>query len=136
MEEIKWANKFSVGVRELDEQHRQIILMLNRLLSEPEARNVNSEVVSEILTAMFRYSLEHFKTEENLLRTHKYPQLEEHRREHNEYRRKILDFSAATGAGVKSVPQNLLDYLSRWWTRHILEEDMKYKSFFAEKGVR
>jgi len=135
MEAIRWSEKFSVGVKELDEQHRQIIEMLNRLISTPEARDANSETVSEILTAMTRYSLEHFKTEEGLMKAHGYPNLEEHRQEHIAYRRKAIDFSTAATIGVESVPQILIDYLSEWWMHHILDEDMKYKPFFAKKGV-
>ena len=135
MEAIHWSEKFSVGVKELDEQHRQIIEMLNRLISTPEARDANSETVSEILTAMTRYSLEHFKTEEGLMKAHGYPNLEEHRQEHIAYRRKAIDFSTAATLGIESVPQILIDYLSEWWMHHILDEDMKYKPFFAKKGV-
>jgi hemerythrin-like metal-binding protein len=136
METINWSARYSVGVEKLDEQHKQIIAMLNRLVTSPEARDANSEAMSEILTTMTRYSLEHFKTEEGLLKEHGYPDLEEHRQEHAAYRRKAIDFSTATSLGVESVPQILVSYLLEWWTNHILKEDMKYKSFFAEKGVR
>lgn len=136
MENINWSARYSVGVAKLDEQHKQIIGMLNRLVTSPEARDANSETISEILTTMTRYSLEHFKTEEGLLKEHGYPDLEKHRQEHIAYRKKAIDFSTATSLGVESVPQILVTYLFEWWTNHILEEDMKYKSFFAEKGVR
>ena len=135
MEAIHWSEKFSVGVKELDEQHRQIIEMLNRLISTPEAKDTNSEVISDILTIMTRYSLEHFKTEEGLMKAHGYPNLDEHRQEHIAYRRKAIDFSTAATLGIESVPQILIDYLSEWWMHHILDEDMKYKPFFARKGV-
>lgn len=136
METINWSARYSVGVENLDEQHKQIIGMLNRLVTSPEARDANSETISEILTTMTRYSLEHFKTEESLLKAHGYPDFEQHRQEHVAYRRKTIDFSTATSLGVESVPQILVTYLFEWWTNHILKEDMKYKSFFAEKGVR
>jgi len=136
MENINWSARYSVGVAKLDEQHKQIIGMLNRLVTSPESRDANSETISEILTTMTRYSLEHFKTEEGLLKEHGYPDLEKHRQEHIAYRKKAIDFSTATSLGVESVPQILVTYLFEWWTNHILEEDMKYKSFFAEKGVR
>jgi hemerythrin-like metal-binding protein len=135
METIQWSEKFSVGVEKLDQQHRQIVGMLNRLVSTPEANDTLSETISDILTAMTRYSLEHFKTEESLLKEHGYPGLEEHRQEHIAYRKKAIDFSTATSLGVESVPQILVAYLLDWWTHHILDEDMKYKPFFAKKGV-
>jgi hemerythrin len=136
MEPIQWSEKFSVGVEKLDEQHKRIIGMFNRLVSTPEALDANSEAISEILTAMTSYALEHFKTEEALMKKHGFPDFEEHRQEHVTYRKKAIDFSTAAGLGVESTPQILVAYLSDWWTHHILEEDMKYKSFFAKKGVR
>ena len=136
METINWSDRYSVGVEKLDEQHKQIVGMLNRLVSTPEARDANSETISEILTAMTSYALEHFKTEEALMKKHGYPDFEEHRQEHVAYRKKAIDFSTAASIGVESTPQILVAYLFEWWTHHILEEDMKYKSFFAKKGVR
>ncbi len=136
METINWSDRYSVGVEKLDEQHKQIVGMLNRLVSTPEARDANSETISEILTAMTSYALVHFKTEEALMKKHGYPDFEDHRQEHVVYRKKAIDFSTATSLGVEAVPQILVAYLFEWWTHHILEEDMKYKSFFAKKGVR
>lgn len=136
METIQWSEKFSVGVEELDQQHQQLIKMLNRLISTPETMDTHSETISEILQAMTRYAQEHFKTEEKLLRAYDYPDLEKHKLEHIAYRKKTLDFSTATIVGVESVPEILLAYLADWWVHHILDEDMKYKSFFAEKGVK
>jgi hemerythrin-like metal-binding protein len=69
------------------------------------------------------------------MKVHGYPDLDEHRQEHIAYRRKAIDFSTAATIGVESVPQILIDYLSEWWMHHILDEDMKYKPFFAKKGV-
>ncbi len=135
METIDWSARYSVGVEKMDEQHKQIIGMLNRLVTSPEAHDAGSESMSEILMTMTRYSFEHFRAEESLLRGHDYPDLEQHRQEHIAYRRKTIDFSTATGLGIEVVPQILIAYLFEWWTHHILEEDMKYKSFFAEKGV-
>jgi len=30
---------------------------------------------------------------------------------------------------------NFLHFLQGWWQNHILIEDMKYKPFFADKGI-
>ena len=136
MEKIQWSENFSVGVEKLDKQHQQIIGMLNRLISTPEAQDAHSEEITDILTVMTRYALEHFKTEEKLMMAHGYPGLEEHRLDHIAYRRKAIDFSTAASVGVESVPQILVAFLFDWWTHHILDEDMKFKPFFAEKGVK
>jgi hemerythrin-like metal-binding protein len=136
MEPIQWSEKFSVGVEELDEQHQQIIKMLNRLISTRKTIGTDSEEISDILQEMTPYAQEHFKTEEKLLRAYGYPGLEEQREEHRAYRLKTVNFSTATMIGVNEVPEILIAYLFDWWNHHILDEDMKYKPFFKEKGVR
>jgi len=43
MELVQWSEKFSVGVRELDEQHQQLIKLLNLLISTQGTANTRSE---------------------------------------------------------------------------------------------
>ena len=136
MEPIQWSEEFSVGVEELDQQHQQLVKMLNRLVSTHETTDTHSETISDMLQEMTRYAQKHFKTEENLMRANGYPGLEEQIKEHRAYRKKTIDFSTATMLGIEAVPEILLAYLFDWWTHHILNEDMKYKSFFKKKGVR
>jgi hemerythrin len=130
MEPVQWSEKFSVGVEELDQQHQKLIKMLNRLISVRETTDTRSETISDILLAMTRYAQEHFK------RAHGYPGLEEQKQEHRAYRKKTVDLSTATTLGIDAVPEVLLAYLFDWWIHHIVDEDMKYKQFFAEKGVK
>jgi hemerythrin len=136
MEPVQWSEQFSVGVEELDGQHQRLVKILNRLLTTHEPIDTNSETISETLMAMTRYAQEHFKAEEKLMEAHGYPGLEEHKQLHRAYRRKTVDLSTATTLGIDAVPEFLLAYLFDWWVHHILEEDMKYKAFFATKGVK
>lgn len=54
MEPVQWSEKLSVGVRELDEQHQQLIKILNRLISIQGTTNTHFETVSDTLMAMAR----------------------------------------------------------------------------------
>jgi hemerythrin-like metal-binding protein len=134
MENIKWSEEFSVGVAVLDEQHQKIIGMINRLIEEASA-TVRSEIVSDILVGMTQYAEEHFRTEEALMSEHDYPDLVEHRGQHKVYARETIDLSHAAAIGMETVPHAMLDYLRYWWVEHILQEDIKYKAFFAGRGV-
>ena len=84
---------------------------------------------------MINYAVEHFKIEENLLKQHGYPDFLAHKQEHIEYLQKVSCLCEKEALYKSTVPDELLDYLIDWWTNHILNTDMKYKSFFAEKGV-
>ena len=114
MEPIQWSEKFSVGVKELDEQHHQLVKMLNRLISTRESTDTHSETISDVLQEMTQYAQKHFKTEESLLKQYGYPGLEQQKEEHHAYRLKTVDFSDATMLSIEAVPEKLLAYLFDW----------------------
>ena len=132
MEPITWNDDFKVGVEQLDEQHRQLIQILNRLISKPQA-TTGSETISELLNDMMNYSKTHFETEENFLRQCNYPHLDEQIAQHRAFRKKNVDFCTATMQKDKTVPKEILHYLHDWWMNHILKSDMKYKPFLNKQ---
>lgn len=77
MEPVQWSEKFSVGVREMNQQHQQLIKMLNLLISTQGTTNTHSEMVSDTLLAMTRYAQAHFKAEENLMEAYGFPGFDE-----------------------------------------------------------
>ena len=136
MEAVQWSEKFSVGVRELDEQHQHLIKLLNLLISTQGTANTRSETISDTLMAMTRYAQAHFQAEEKLMEDYGFPGLEEQKIQHRDFRKKTVAFSTATYYGIDQVPEALLEYLVEWWVHHILEDDMAYRSFFKDKGVK
>lgn len=135
MEKINWNSSFSVGVKLLDEQHKRIIDMSNLLISDHEA-TVYSETISELLDRLTKYATDHFRVEEQLLEEYGYPDLIHQKEEHKAYRIKIVAFCQATVSHEDSVPAELLKFIRDWWVSHILETDMKYRSFLTERGVK
>jgi hemerythrin len=134
MEKINWSHEYSVGVGIIDEQHKRLVLMINRLIGAKEA-TTGSEVVSDLITQMTMYAREHFKFEEELMAELGFPLLEQHKQSHIKFRKKVVDLTIAVPLGVPVVPQVILNFLVEWWHNHILHEDMGYKSFFNEKGI-
>ena len=123
-----------MGVEKLDEQHKKLVEMLNRLIGNA-AITTHSETISDLLTEMTAYAETHFETEEQLLAAHHYPQLAEHHLQHRAFRKRTVEFCTATMNGESSVPRALLAYLREWLLHHILVQDKKYTDFFREKGV-
>ncbi len=97
--------------------------------------DVTSETISETLTLMTNYALEHFKSEEDLFNLYGYPESEIHKEQHNKYWLKLTKLCQKTMAHEASVPEELLHYLVECLLNHILKSDMKYRDFFSEKGV-
>jgi hemerythrin len=134
MEKIIWTPELSVGVDVFDEQHKQVVLMINRLIDAQEAET-NSQTVSDLLDKMTRYAGEHLKAEEKMMAAHGYPLFEPHRAQHMAYIKKTVAFCTATQLGVDAIPKGLLAYLHDWWEQHILHTDRAYMAFFNDIGI-
>ena len=135
MEKIVWKDEFSVGVEVLDQQHKQIIEAINSLIDKPRIF-FKSQNVSSTLMDLTNYVSEHFLLEERLLQENGYPTLLEHSKKHTRYSDRIADFYKESLEGNREVQKELMEFLTDWWTNHILQEDMQYKEFFKEKGIR
>lgn len=134
MDTISWKNEFSVGINEIDNQHKKLLAMINRLIAE-QKQLTDPKTIAELLTEMTEYAEEHFRTEEFMMAEHEYKLKSEHELEHQAFIEKTRSFMNAADVGPNILSSALLDYLSSWLVRHILTEDMKYKDFFQSKGI-
>ena len=135
MEKITWNENFSVGVREMDEQHKRLIGMINEV-NEVGNTTVGSETIFDVLTKMTNYALSHFEDEEQYMIKYNYPDYSIHKDQHSKFKDQLIIFCKNTKTHKNSIPTEIFSYLKTWLTNHILKTDMAYKSFFNEKGLR
>lgn len=134
MDTINWKNEFSVGIMEIDNQHKKLLAMINRLIAE-QKQLTDPMTIAELLTEMTEYAEEHFHTEEFMMSEHGYNMKSEHELQHQRFILKTRAFMDAADVGPNILSNALLDYLGSWLIQHILKEDMKYKEFFKSKGI-
>jgi len=135
MEKIIWDENFSVGVRMIDEQHKELFNMINVLIEKKDT-TVDSEAISDILMKMTKYTQYHFQTEEQYMIEYGYPDYSSHKEQHKAFRKKTVAFCMETIEKKTTIPEEILAYLKDWLSNHILISDMSYKTFFNEKGLR
>ncbi len=129
MSVMEWTKKLSVGLAELDDDHKQLIRIINQLGTEypPEERRA---ALRQSLVALRRYAEFHFAREEKVLMACAYPHLEEHRGEHRDFVQRILELTRQFDADPEStseiVNQDLLSFLRDWLSHHIMTEDKAY----------
>ncbi len=135
MNTINWTNEFSVGVAEIDKQHKKLLGMINRLIAE-QKNLTDPETIAELLTEMTDYAREHFRSEEYLMAENGYERQGVHEIQHRRFIEKTEEFMNASDIGPNILSNALLNFLGSWLVEHILKEDMKYKEFFRAKGIR
>ena len=131
MKKIEWSDEFSVGVEELDQQHQQLIAIINKLIDNQQA-SIHSESIPAILGGLLNYVQQHFSLEEELMAKHEFPNLESHRNQHIKFTEALIDI---VNNSENASTEELLNYLDNWLRAHLLHDDQDYRKFFAEKGV-
>ncbi|EKD38905.1 MAG: hypothetical protein ACD_75C00565G0003 [uncultured bacterium] len=134
MKTINWRDEFSVGVDEMDRQHKKLLTMINRLIEEQHTLT-DQKTIAELLDGMIDYAQEHFRAEEFLMAEYDYDRKTWQEMRHKEFIDKTLSFMTAADIGPNILSVALLDFLSSWLVNHILTEDMQYKEFFRSKGL-
>ena len=129
---MQWTEKMSVGVPELDGDHKQLIRVINELGAsyDDETRR---DAVRQSLVALRRYAEFHFAREEKVMGACGYPGLEGHRGEHRDFVARIQElnrrFDEDPERAAEVVNEALLMFLKDWLNHHILIEDKAYQPF-------
>lgn len=128
-----WNDKYSVNNAIIDDQHKRLLDILFRM-ERMVNRGVDAEIMVGLITEMSDYAQEHFKSEERYMERIAYPNLERHREEHSKYSLEVLKFTLSHLDDAPDNPREVLNFLTHWWTNHILKVDMSY-SKFADKTL-
>jgi hemerythrin-like metal-binding protein len=127
---FQWTKDMSVDENNIDHQHQRLLEQLNKVI-EAMVFGTSSKEVSEAVSFFDQYFREHFVYEENYMREHRYPALEEHKVQHGDFIKKYFAFKDKLDSGTNSdkLIMEIETYLGKWWIEHIGKEDQKYHYF-------
>lgn len=126
---IKWKDEYSLGVDIIDEQHRKLFEIAGRaydLLKDELVVDKYDRIVA-ILGELKDYSVFHFNSEEEYMKSIGYRKFLSHKVIHDDFIEKI------NGIDLDQVDENqdkylldILDFIVRWIDGHILGQDKQY----------
>lgn len=130
-----WSSAFSVGVAHLDEQHRTIFDLMERMYDSLASGNASMEIdrMSRMLVELRDCADTHFTDEEGLLVSIGYHELDTHKAMHRCFVQQLDEFRHCQCDGGVALNISLLLFLRDWLLNHILQEDRKYRDFLAAR---
>jgi len=131
---FEWSDSFKVDVAELDDQHRKLFALANGL-SELIGSSGRIDGHDAQKRALLSYTRLHFQSEESLMTGNGYPRAALQQQEHAALLAKLERFVEAGERRARPRPESAVDYLKDWLISHTLLEDLKYRPFFALKGI-
>jgi hemerythrin len=134
---VKWDNAYSVGVKLIDDQHKELIRLTNELALGVEKGGAEAEIYfMKVIQGAVRYVKTHFTTEEIIMERLKFPEYLSHKKEHEDFVAEVLRDVKAFEEGQKLVPLEFAQFLQQWVLNHIDKSDKKYAFFFDELRAR
>ncbi len=129
---LKWSNRYSVHIVEIDEQHKKLINLINEMYDAMQAGK-GREIIDIVLDEFVDYTVFHFNTEERLLRQHGYPNYDDHKDMHDHIAKKARELKKTLDKRNKPSSIDVMLLMTNWLNTHILEEDRKYVPYIASK---
>ena len=132
---ITWGEKYATGIGLIDEQHKELVNLTNKLylacLSGGD--KAVGVVFKEAMSRMVEYVRFHFSAEQTLLKQINYPDYKDHKQKHDTLIRDILDAAKEYDEGKKFVPHNFVRTLKDWVFGHIAVYDKQYSFFVIDQ---
>lgn len=127
---IEWTDAMSVGNDDVDFDHRRLIEIINRLWVADSLGN--RHIIEFVLDDLVSYTEFHFSREERLMEQAGFPGRERHCHIHQSIRHRLDEIRWEYFQGIRDeLRSGLLEFVTAWLNKHILEEDMQYRSHLA-----
>jgi hemerythrin len=131
---LVWKDEYSVGFEPIDAQHKQLVAAINGLIQGSRRGAAAADVAFiKTLKSAIEYAQTHFSTEEKYMLQAAYPDLAEHKKQHEAFVAEIVIQLRAFESG-KNEPSVLLTFLKDWLLDHIAVMDKKYAPYLAKLG--
>ncbi len=131
---FKWKDEFSVKVKRFDDQHKNLIAVINDLHDAMRAGK-SSEVLGKIFNNLIEYTSTHFGEEEEYMQKFGYSKFNEHKKEHDELIKQVTELKKKFDNKQMFLSIELMNFLKEWLMHHIMKTDRDYGPFLNDKGV-
>jgi hemerythrin len=127
---VAWSDDFLGGVAVIDDQHRRLVDLANRLGDDlREGRDATAVAAS--VRSLFEYAVLHFRTEEGLMDAYEVPDTDRHRQEHSV----LLSDLDSLGSNLENTSVMIaLQHLKAWLIRHVDSLDRELAAELRSRG--
>ena len=138
MGRIQWDDSLSVGVDEIDTQHKRLIDLHNRVhecilgVKGEDCDTVTKEAINE----MMAYADYHFNCEREYMEKICYPAIVAHLRCHSTFEDEIYQHFRAAINGQYILPTEVIKLIKKWFHDHITTEDRKLGEYLRNNDEK
>jgi hemerythrin len=134
---IAWNESMSTGVAEIDEQHKELINMLNSM-SEAMRSGKGKEEIGNILAFTGEYAQKHFECEERYFVQYNCPAAPQNKAGHEQFIARFTELmqNFQEQGSSFALAMKIYNELSTWLVKHILGVDTKLHTAVKAQNAR
>lgn len=131
---FKWdQEKLTTHVETMDNEHKKLIEIMNRLYDRHEAKASKSELAS-LIRELATWTITHFDHEEKFFDTLDYPHASVHKKIHRDLIER-LQVHQADFEKNGALSAAFFQFLKTWLSAHIMGVDTKYGEVAVKKSA-
>lgn len=119
---FEWQQEFESGIASVDQQHKRLISLVNKIHDAVEAGNADAEV-NQTLNALVDYARFHFSDEERFMVDIPSYDSNRHQRQHQVFVDELSSLMLEYGQSGKLTGLQLASFLKGWLMDHFLKDD-------------
>lgn len=133
MHSLVWKDSMSVGIAQMDADHRRIADLFGRLHDALTLEDMNTacRLVGELVSE----ARGHFEREDAMLRRFDYPRLSTHLHEHDVAVGRLRRLQDVVRKRAGEAALQMLEDLSAFFLNRLFVIDMDYKWFLRDRGI-
>lgn len=121
---LQWKPEYSVGIDSMDDEHREMIGLINKIYEELGS-NPDIGRIDAFLGDVFSAISSHFALEERLMRNAAYDDYAAHKDDHENLLDQIRDMMDDYASDPESGARRLQQELSGWFSQHFASFDAR-----------
>ena len=134
---MQWTKDLSVGVDEIDNQHKELFNRINDLVAAIKQHRCKDEI-DGTLKFLEEYAATHFAYEEHAMKDFHYPEYPQHKAHHARYLKNLSELkNEAALPRVKGSSYDLSVTTNQvvvdWIIDHIMKVDRKFGKFLGAR---
>ncbi|NNF40283.1 MAG: hemerythrin family protein [Woeseiaceae bacterium] len=121
---LKWKTEYSVGIPSMDDEHREMIELINGVYDKL-GDGADEAAIESCLEEIFSAISMHFALEERIMRDSHYDEYEAHKEDHEDLLDEIRDLMDGFATDPQEGSRLLDARLSDWFAKHFASFDAR-----------
>ncbi|MGA2434748.1 MAG: bacteriohemerythrin [Bryobacteraceae bacterium] len=131
---IQWTPDYAVGVPQIDQEHQGLFAKAESMRQAMLVGKGKDEL-DFLLGNLVAYGCYHFDHEEELMQRIGYPDIAEHRKEHEDMKKRVRAMQERASAGEKTMTIEVMLFLMEWVKRHVIATDLRIAGYMKARGI-